>query len=215
MLELGLKVLIAYLLGSVMGSLLLGRLRGGVDIRSLGSGNAGGTNALRTQGGAFAAGVLVIDIGKGILAALVLPGLALPGIPADPAMPRELVIFGCALAAVVGHVWPLWHEFRGGKGAATAVGIIAVLAPSLVLPMLLVWLGIVTTTGIVGLATITVAVLAPLLVALGWSVAHEGFFWFALVVATLILYSHRGNVARLRAGTENRVERLMLFRRRR
>lgn len=215
MLELGLKVLIAYLLGSVMGSLLLGRLRGGVDIRSLGSGNAGGTNALRTQGGAFAAGVLVIDIGKGILAALVLPVLALPGIPVDPAMPHELVIFGCALAAVVGHVWPLWHEFRGGKGAATAVGIIAVLAPSLVLPMLLVWLGIVTITGIVGLATITVAALAPLLVALGWSVAHEGFFWFALVVATLILYSHRGNVARLRAGTENRVERLMLFRRRR
>jgi glycerol-3-phosphate acyltransferase PlsY len=214
MLELGIKVLLAYLLGSVMGSLLLGRLRGGVDIRSLGSGNAGGTNALRTQGVAFALGVLVIDISKGVLAALLLPALALPGVGVDAQMPRVLVISACALAVVVGHIWPVWHEFRGGKGAATAIGVIAVLAPWLVLPMLAIWLAIVTTTGIVGLATISAAIAAPLLVALGWPVPLQGFFWLALIIALLIVYTHRGNIARLQAGTENRVERLMLFRRR-
>jgi acyl phosphate:glycerol-3-phosphate acyltransferase len=215
MLELGLKLLIAYLLGSIMGSLMLGRLKGGVDIRSLGSGNAGGTNALRTQGAGFALGVIVIDIAKGVLPVLLLPGMSLPGVPLDPQMPRELVMYGCALAAVVGHVWPVWHEFRGGKGAATAVGVVAVLAPWLVPPMLLVWLLIVFSSGLVGLATMTAALAAPLLVALGWPVDHAGFFWFALLLALLIVYTHRSNIARLRAGTENRVERLMLFRRRR
>lgn len=213
MLELGLKLLIAYLAGSVMGSLLLGRLRG-VDIRELGSGNAGGTNALRTQGLAFAIGVIAIDIGKGVLPVLLLPALALPGVPLDDTMPRELVIYGCGLAAILGHIWPLWYEFRGGKGAATAIGVIVVLAPTLVLPMLLVWLGIVFTSGIVSLGTMSAAAIAPLLIALGWPVALEGFFWFALIVATLMLYTHRSNIARLRAGTENRVARLMLFRRR-
>lgn len=213
MLELGLKLLIAYLAGSLMGSLLLGRLRG-VDIRELGSGNAGGTNALRTQGAAFAIGVIVIDIGKGVLPVLLLPTLALPGVPPDGSIPRELVIYGCGLAAILGHIWPLWHEFRGGKGAATAIGVIVVLAPTLVLPMLLVWLAIVFTSGIVSLGTMGAAAIAPLLVALGWPVTLEGFFWFSLIIATLMLYTHRSNILRLRAGTENRVSRLMMFRRR-
>ncbi len=85
MLELGLKSLIAYLLGSVLGSLVMGRLRG-VDIREQGSGNAGGTNALRTQGWSFALGVVLIDVGKALLAVGVLPGLALPGVGFDPAV---------------------------------------------------------------------------------------------------------------------------------
>ena len=142
MLELGFKALGAYLLGSVIGSLLLGTLRG-VDIRTQGSGNAGGTNALRTQGSgnaggtnalrtqgwAFALGVIVVDVGKALLAVGWLPGLELPGIGIDPAVDRAWLAVVCAAAVVFGHVYPVWYEFRGGKGAATLIGAVAVLAP--------------------------------------------------------------------------------------
>src|SRR5690606_2734837 len=89
MIELGLKFTLAYLLGAVLGSLVVGYLKGGVDIRKAGSGNAGSTNALRTQGKWFALGVLVIDVGKGIIAAAWLPGLDIPGVGIDPAVSRE------------------------------------------------------------------------------------------------------------------------------
>ena len=109
-----LAVAVAYLLGSASGALLVGALRGGIDIRTLGSGNAGGTNALRTQGAGFALAVVVIDLGKGWIAAALLP-LAAARFGAVPAgLPAA-----CAFAAMVGHVWPVWHGFRGGKGAAT------------------------------------------------------------------------------------------------
>src|SRR6188474_3472851 len=114
-----LKVILAYLLGSIVGSLVVGRLRGGVDIRKLGSGNAGSTNALRTQGPAFAIWVIIIDVAKGWIAAGLLPALALPGVP--PATPEQAAWLPavCGFAAIIGHVFPVWHGFRGGKGVAT------------------------------------------------------------------------------------------------
>ena len=121
MLELGLKTLIAYLLGSLLGAMLIGALRG-VDIRETGSGNAGGTNALRTQGFWFAVGVALIDVGKGALAVAWLPGWQPMGLPADPLVDRGWLAVACGAAAVAGHIWPLWHEFRGGKGGATLLG---------------------------------------------------------------------------------------------
>ena len=128
-------LVIAYLLGSLSGSLLLGRLRG-VDIRESGSRNAGGTNALRTQGWKFALGVVVIDIAKGALAAW----LALRFAPTGAALSVTGHGYAAAALAVVGHVWPIWHGFRGGKGAATAVGGLLVLWPLVVLALLLAWL---------------------------------------------------------------------------
>src|SRR5688572_7955044 len=122
MLELGVKSLLAYLLGSIIGSLIVGQLRGGVDIRTLGSGNAGGTNALRTQGKAFAFWVMLIDIGKGIVTVALLPGWEIPGVGIDPQVSREWLTMACAGAVILGHVYPLWFGFRGGKGAATLVG---------------------------------------------------------------------------------------------
>src|ERR1700743_3273260 len=100
------KALLSYLLGSIVGGLVVGRLRGGVDIRKVGSGNAGGTNALRTQGKGFAFWVMVIDIGKGWVAAGPLAG-------AD-----AWLAVSCGLAVILGHVYPLWYGFRGGKGVA-------------------------------------------------------------------------------------------------
>src|SRR3954467_11455764 len=104
MLELGLKTLIAYLLGALIGSLIIGWLRGGVDIRTMGSGNAGGTNALRTQGYWFAFWVMVIDIGKGWVAAAWLPSANLPFIATDPSIDRSWLAVACAGAGVLGHV---------------------------------------------------------------------------------------------------------------
>ena len=105
MLELGLKVLLSYLAGALNGALIVGKLAGGIDIRTLGSGNAGGTNALRTQGKWFAFRVMVIDVGKGYLPPWLLPALALPGVPLDPEVSRTWLALACAGAAVVGPSW--------------------------------------------------------------------------------------------------------------
>jgi glycerol-3-phosphate acyltransferase PlsY len=204
MIELGLKVTLAYLVGAVLGSLLVGFAYGGVDIRKVGSGNAGGTNALRTQGKIFALWVMVIDIGKGILAAAVIPPLAIPGIGIDPAVDRSLVLYSVAFAAVVGHVFPVWFGFRGGQGGATAAGLVCYLAPAATLPVLGSWLLIVFTTGFVGLATISAALVA--VVFLGFTVLPQqsGLFLFACGTAGLLIYAHRGNIRRMLDGTESR-----------
>jgi glycerol-3-phosphate acyltransferase PlsY len=198
------KILAGYLLGSVSGSLLLGRLRG-VDIRQQGSGNAGGTNAFRTQGALFALGVVTIDIGKGALAAW-LGGLG----PADAALfPWHAP--AAAAAAVVGHCYPLWHGFRGGKGAATAVGAVAVLMPAMLAPMFALWLLVLVLTGWVGLATMLAALGLALLVMLGitaWPLRA-----FALFVAGLVLFAHRSNLVRMLRGEEYRFERARLLHR--
>jgi len=210
MLELGVKTLAAYLLGAVLGSLVLGRLRG-VDIRSLGSGNAGATNALRTQGKLFGLAVFLVDLGKGVLAVRWLPSAALPGIAMDPELSREWLTMACALAVVVGHVYPVWFGFRGGKGVAPLIGAVGAVQPSLLIPLLCSWIAVVLATGYVGLASmlagaalvVYVSVLEP---------GHWPLLTFCAVTLLLVLYTHRGNIARMCAGTEHRVRRLWLFR---
>ena len=204
MIELGLKVTLAYLLGSILGSLLVGFFYGGVDIRKLGSGNAGGTNALRTQGKAFAICVMVVDIGKGILAAAAIPPLALPGVGLDPSVDRSLVLYAVAFAAIVGHVFPVWFGFRGGKGGATAAGLICYLAPLAALPVIGAWLLIVFATGFVGLATISAALVAVVFLGLTVLPEQSGLFLFACATAGLLIYAHRGNMRRMLDGTESR-----------
>ena len=200
-------LLLAYLSGSVSGSLTLGRLRG-VDIRTQGSGNAGGTNAFRTQGAKFALGVVLIDIGKGALAAW----LALRFAPVEGVLPVRRVAWLAVLAAALGHVWPLWHGFRGGKGVGTLLGGVAVLWPVALLPLFLVWVCVLVASGYVGLASIiATACLLPLAVWLRADVATQAF---AAVAALLVLFTHRANVQRLRAGTESRFERVRFWRRR-
>ncbi len=207
MIELGLKVTLAYLLGSVLGSLLVGFFYGGVDIRKLGSGNAGGTNALRTQGKAFAICVMVVDIGKGILAVAVIPPLALPGVGLDASVDRSLVLYAAAFAAILGHVFPVWFGFRGGKGGATAAGLICYLAPLAALPVIGAWLLIVFTTGFVGLATISAALVAVVFLAVTVLPEQSGLFLFACATASLLIYAHRGNIRRMLDGTESRFAR--------
>ncbi len=210
MLELGVKGLIAYLLGSIIGSLLLGRARG-VDIRTLGSGNAGGTNALRTQGWQFALGVIAIDVGKAVFAVGVLPDLDLPLIGIKPRLDRQWLAVACAIAVVVGHVYPLWHEFRGGKGAATLIGAVAVLAPDALIPVFAVWLVTVMLTGFVGLGSMLGSLALPVYFMLQRPV-NVALLAFGVLMAAFVVYTHRVNIARMRAGTESRARRLWLLR---
>jgi glycerol-3-phosphate acyltransferase PlsY len=191
-------VVAAYLLGSLSGSLLLGRLRG-VDIRRLGSGNAGGTNALRTQGWAFAIGTVLIDVGKGVLAVWL----------ARRAGGGDGLAYAAGFAAMLGHVWPVFHGFRGGKGGGTLVGAL-LMAWTVAVPVVVAaWALVLVASGYVGLATIVAAAaLVPLALATG---AAPERFAFAVASALFIAFTHRANLARLRAGVEPRFERARLW----
>ncbi|MEO8011424.1 MAG: glycerol-3-phosphate 1-O-acyltransferase PlsY [Dokdonella sp.] len=198
------KIVIAYLLGSLSGSLLLGRLRG-IDIRGHGSGNAGGTNALRVAGWRFALGVIVIDVGKGALAAW-LGAYSVAG----QALDSLALAAACTIAAAIGHCSPVFFGFRGGKGAGTLVGGILVVAPWFATVMFIVWVAVIALTRYVGLATVLAATAMPLSVAvafaLGWP-QPIAMIAFSIAVFALILYTHRGNLARLRCGEEPRLGR--------
>ena len=188
----------AYLLGSISGSLWLGKLRG-VDIRTQGSGNAGGTNAFRTQGWAFALGTVLIDIGKGVAAVALMRWVGGDVV-------AQMV---GALLAVAGHVWPVFHGFRGGKGAATLVGGLALLWPLALAPLLGVWLLVLLSTGYVGLATVLAGFALPV-----WALVEGrdgAWMGFALVAAVLLAWTHRTNLQRLRAGNEHRFEKARVF----
>lgn len=213
MLELGLKSLLSYFIGSLNGSLVLGKILGGPDIRTVGSGNAGGTNALRARGKWFALGVVVIDVGKGFLAVSLLPGLALPGVAPDAAVSREWLMLACAGAAVVGHCYPLWFGFSGGKGGATAVGVVGALAPALLLPALLTWVLVVATTGFVSLATMLAAAAMPVALLIAGAGARIELLVFLSLLALFVVFTHRSNVSRMLRREETRMASLMLVRR--
>jgi acyl phosphate:glycerol-3-phosphate acyltransferase len=206
-----LKVLLAYLLGSVVGSLVVGRLRGGVDIRKLGSGNAGSTNALRTQGMAFGIWVIIIDVVKGVLAAALIPRLVVPGIALASAGQAAWLPAVCGFAAIVGHVFPVWHGFRGGKGVATLVGAYAGLQLILLAPLVASWLAVIVVSGFVGLSSIAATLAVPVYLLLRDGARLTPFMGFALACAALVIYTHRGNVRRMRAGSEPRARKLWLF----
>jgi len=210
MLELGVKFLISYFIGSLMGALIVGKLRGGVDIRTMGSGNAGGTNALRTQGFFFALVVVVIDVGKGVIGAGVVPGLELPLVAMDPEVSRTWLTMCCAAAAVIGHVWPIYHGFRGGKGAATFIGTLVVLGPALIIVVLLVWAVVLVLSGYVGLASMAAATSLPVWLGVTRLPEAQPLFIYSVAMAVFIIYCHRSNIRRMRDGDEHRHTKLLL-----
>jgi len=206
--ELLLKAVIAYLLGSLVGSLVLRPLHG-VDVRSTGSGNAGATNALRALGSKAALAVLIIDIAKGWLATAVIAPWAVPPALAAPAEARAWCVPVCALAVMLGHVYPLWYGFRGGKGVATLLGVVLGVTPWLLLPMILVWLATVILTGFVSLGSILAT--AALAASLAARNATPPLLAFGVLALLFVAFTHRGNIARMRAGTEARARRLWLL----
>ena len=205
MLDLIIKALLSYLLGSISGSMVMGKFRH-VDIRQSGSGNAGGTNAFRTQGPWCALGVVIIDIGKGFLAAWLLPHLVWNGLGQPYSQDVQMLV--CGFAAVLGHCYPVWYGFKGGKGAATAVGALIVIEPLALLPMFITWILVLVLTGWVGLATMLAALsLIPTFLYLGAS--HEKLI-FAILLALFVVFTHRSNIRKIFNGTEHQFQRIWI-----
>jgi glycerol-3-phosphate acyltransferase PlsY len=205
------NLVLSYLIGSTSGSILLGQTKG-VDIRNMGSGNAGGTNAFRTQGASFAAGVLGIDILKGFISAKFISSMSLPIFSSSTVDPNLLIIL-CGVAAVLGHVYPLYHGFRGGKGGGAAIGMIfAISWPSISLAILL-WLVILLLTGYVGLGTMLGSVFVIYFAHYFKDAINNSYFLpFTIFLSFFIIYTHRSNIKRMLNGTENRFEKAMIFR---
>jgi glycerol-3-phosphate acyltransferase PlsY len=205
MVDLLVKVLLAYMLGSVSGSMVMGAFRH-VDIRESGSGNAGGTNAFRTQGAWFALPVVVIDIGKGFLAAWLFPHLELAALAGPVSV--QIQMLACGFAAVVGHCYPVWYGFRGGKGAATAVGALILIAPMALPPMILTWVIVLVLTGWVGLATMLAAV--SLIPAFIWLDVSAETLWFGILLAAFVIFTHRSNIVNMLNGSEYKFQRVRI-----
>ncbi|MBB6226156.1 glycerol-3-phosphate 1-O-acyltransferase PlsY [Polymorphobacter multimanifer] len=179
-----------YLLGSIPFGLLLTRMIG-IDIRSVGSGNIGTTNVLRTGNKRLAAATLLLDAGKGAAAVLLARYFAGDG---------AAMLAG--LAAFIGHVWPVWLKFRGGKGVATLLGVALAAVPLAGLAALLTWLGGALLTRFSSVGGMAAAVAAPL-AALAMGKTHSAIT--LAIMAAILIWKHRDNIVRLRAGTESRI----------
>ena len=188
-----LLVVAAYLLGSIPFGYLIVRGKSGADIRETGSGGTGATNVSRRAGKAAGVLTLLLDAAKGCVAVLIAKSFG----------GDDWVIAAAAIAALVGHIFPVWLGFRGGKGVATGVGIFLVLAPIALLCAGVVFVAIVVFTRFVSLGSLTAAVLIPVLV---WLQSDSQPLLVAAVAgAALIVFAHRGNIQRLASGTESRI----------
>ena len=186
-------VIAAYLIGAIPTGVILTRLAGGEDIRSAGSGNIGATNVYRVAGRKLGVITLIGDCLKGVIPLLIAQqGFNL----------AESGIALIALAAFIGHCYPVYLGFKGGKGVATALGIFLVLSPLSVLCLLLIFVLVLWKWRYISLASISAAATVPLLVFL-----FESSFALVvatLIIATLVIWKHRVNIERLRSGTENK-----------
>lgn len=186
-------VLLAYLIGSIPFALLIARRWSAADLRLVGSGNLGAANVMRTSGVTAGLLVAVLDMAKGAASVWLAERFA-----TNAAAPAA-----AGVAAIVGHVYPVWLRFRGGKGVATSCGVFSVLTPMAVAPTLAIFLGTVWLTKYISLGSVLASLaLPPLAYATGSPAAAVAA---AGAAATLIILRHRSNVARLRAGTERRI----------
>lgn len=188
---LAIAFVIAYLIGSIPFGYLLTRMAGAGDIRQIGSGNIGATNVLRTGRRGLALLTLAADLLKGAIPVLVAYGL----LGSDAAL-----LAGAG--AVLGHCFPIWLGFKGGKGVATAGGIILALSPPVLLVVILVFIATVWLTRYVSLGSVLAAIVAPLA---GLLLASPGEALLFLCIALLVIVKHRQNIGRLRKGTESKV----------
>jgi glycerol-3-phosphate acyltransferase PlsY len=197
-------VIIAYLLGSIPFGYLIVRSKEGADVRETGSGGTGATNVSRRAGKAAGVVTLLLDALKGSVAVLIARRVAGPSLSAD------WIVTAAAIAVIVGHIFPVWLSFRGGKGVATGVGVFLVLMPIALLCASVLFVAIVGFTRFVSLGSIVAAATIPLFVWLQ-SVFVEPVAdlrpWLtaAIVGALLIIFAHRGNIARLANGTESQI----------
>lgn len=212
--ELLIVVILSYLVGSFPTSIIVGKLTHGVDVRKFGSGNAGGTNVFRVLGWKEGAFVILFDILKGYIATILVTKLMFGPMPFPNTTSFEditvvRIIAGCA--AILGHIWTVFGNFRGGKGIATAGGVLLAVATIEILVTLGVFLIVFALSRYVSLGSIMAAITFPLTMFFRHNLFHaylEGYhtlIFFSIGISLLLLYTHRANIKRLMAGTEQQL----------
>ena len=197
--------IIAYLLGSISFSVIISKKVAGFDVRQKGSGNAGTTNVLRSVGKKAAIITLICDVLKGVVAILVayLVGLIVKDLN------NSLLIQIAGIAVIVGHTFPIFFQFKGGKGIATALGVLLITNWNIGLICLVFALVLMILTRIVSLGSLAAAVLFPVLVMFMPSQAYlvsGNYVIYSIIIAVLVIFNHRANVKRLLNGTENKLD---------
>jgi glycerol-3-phosphate acyltransferase PlsY len=208
MLSLILIIFLSYLAGSIPTSIIMSKLTRGIDIREHGSGNAGATNVIRVLGWKLGIIVIIVDVGKGVLATLLISQLRID----QASISDNLVQIIAGLSAVLGHIWTIFAGFKGGKGVGTAAGMLFSLYPIAGIICLLIF-GVVLLTGrYVSVASMTAAISLPIVILIlnkfcNYSISNE-LFYFAIFMALLIVFTHRSNIKRLLKGEENRTKKI-------
>lgn len=216
MVNLVIVVLLSYVVGSIPTAVMLSKWRHGFDIRTKGSGNAGGTNVFRVLGWKSGVFVMVVDALKGVVATTIVARLfwdpTLPFYNQTPFDDFTVIQIICGGAAIIGHVWTIFAGFRGGKGIATAAGMLIGVAPTEFAVSLLVFMTVFLASRYVSLGSIAAATAFPLSLIFRYNIlndqipSYHTLVYFSAGVALFLIYSHRTNVKRLLAGTENKIK---------
>lgn len=190
-----------YLAGSIPTAYIAGRLVKGVDIRTVGSGNVGASNAMRLMGKGWGISILLFDAVKGLVPLLLILHYFFAANPV-----RERYAMGGALACIVGHVFPVWLKFKGGKGVATGMGVMVAIVPLAVAAVLPVFIVVVAISKYISLGSILAAALLPAAFFIDHDfMSHRELFVFVFVACVFVIYKHKTNIRRILAGTENRL----------
>ncbi|MFI5252665.1 MAG: glycerol-3-phosphate 1-O-acyltransferase PlsY [Bacteroidota bacterium] len=214
MLPLSIVILLSYMVGSIPTSIIITKLSRNIDIREHGSGNAGGTNVIRVLGLREGLFVIVLDFLKGYAAPMLVARLMVGPFPFNNRTPFEdytvvQIIAGCS--AILGHVWTMFGGFRGGKGIATACGVLIGLAPVEMTVSLTIFLIVFVISGYVSLGSISASMAFPLAMLLRHNVFHADLYgyhtliYFSIGITMLLIYTHRANIKRLKEGTEHKL----------
>ncbi len=207
-------VLLSYLVGSIPTSIIVSKAVKGIDIRQHGSGNAGGTNVMRVLGWKHGVFVIILDALKGVLAVVVVARLHYGGLPFANVSPFDdftLVQIIAGVSAVMGHIWTVFAGFKGGKGIATALGMLLMIVTIDMLIAVGIFLIVVTISRYVSLGSIVAAISVPTAMIFRENVLHDTIVGyntllpFVIAVALLVIYTHRKNVVRILNGTENKL----------
>lgn len=197
-----LLIVLAYLIGSIPTSVWVSQYFFNIDIRDYGSGNAGATNTYRILGPKWGTLVMVTDMVKGMVAvklALLLPEYA------DSAVNLQNLQTGLGLAAVIGHIFPIWADFRGGKGVATLFGLVLGISPWTALSCVGIFVLVLYLTRFVSLSSILASIAFPVFILVIFNVDNPAYRVFAIAVALMVLLTHQKNITRLLTGHENKV----------
>jgi glycerol-3-phosphate acyltransferase PlsY len=222
MIPIGVIVVLSYLTGSIPTSIIVSRRVKGIDIRQHGSGNAGGTNVFRVLGWRAGVFVILMDLAKGLLATAVIAKIMYGALPFPNHTPFDdftlvQIIAGCS--AILGHVWTVFAGFKGGKGIATAGGMLLGVAPVEVGVSFAVFVVVFLATQYVSLGSLSAAVTFPLAMFFRENVfmaevpGYRTLIFFAVAISALIIFTHRSNIVRLLRGNENKITGIKLFRR--